>query len=177
MRRVGAWLLLLTVVSASNVLACGDKYVVLGKGVRFQRAYAASHPASILIYLRPGSRWATAENRDRLVTVLRMVGHRPQAVSTVEELQAAMATGQFDILMTEFNSVAHATETVAAAQARPTIIPLLFEPTRDERAAIERQNSCAVQVSKRNHELLTVVNDVMAQRLKGVTEACQRKRA
>ena len=57
------------------------------------------------------------------------------------------------------------------------MIPLLFEPTPEQLKVMEEKNRCAVKMSKRNHELLTVINDVIGQRLKGVTEACQRKRA
>src|SRR5438045_9314277 len=105
MRRAGVCLFVFAIGSAASVFACGDKYVVFGQGVRFQRAYAATHPASILVYLKPGTRWATPENRDRPLGVLRMVGHRPQAVSTIAEAQAAMATKQFDILLAEADSV------------------------------------------------------------------------
>jgi hypothetical protein len=176
-RRVGLLLLTLLIICASGALACGDKFVVFGQGVRFQRAYAATHPASILVYLKPGSRWTSPESRDRLLTVLRMVGHHPQAVSTVDELQAAMGTGTFDVVLTEFSTLPATTQIVSAARSRATIIPMVFEPAPPQLAELERQNTCTVQVSKRSHELLTVINDVMALRLKGVGEACQRKKA
>ena len=177
MRKLGVLLLIVALNSAATLFACGDKFVVFGQGVRFQRAYAATHPASILVYLKPGSRWTTPENRDRLLSVLRMVGHHPQAVSTVEELQAATATGTFDVLLTEFSTLPAATQAAAMSKKHPTIIPMAFEPTRAELEGFEKQNSCTVAVSKRSHELLTVINDVMASRIKGTGESCQRKRA
>ena len=167
----------LLVLSSSNVLACGDKFVVFGQGVRFQRAYAAAHPANILVYLKPDSKWASPENRERLLTVLRMVGHRPQAATTLDEFQAAIATSNYDVVLTELSSVLVANETVNAAKVHPTVVPMVFEPTRAELKEIERQNSCTVAVSRRSHELLSVINDVMGQRSKGIMEACQRKHA
>jgi hypothetical protein len=157
---------------ATTALGCGDKYVVFGQGVRFQRAYAATHPASIVVYLK-----GAADQRERLLTILRMVGHRPQPASSIDELQAAVAGGKVDIVLTESGSVPAVNDALVSATVHPTIVPLLFAPTREQIAEIERQNSCAVQVSKRNHELLTVINDAMEQRRKGVTAACQRKRA
>ena len=167
----------LAILVAASAGACGDKFVVFGQGVRFQRAYAAAHPAKILVYLQPGSKWATAENRERLLSVLRMVGHRPQAVSTADELKAAIGASDYDVVLTELSGVASATETIAAAKTRPSVIPMVFEPTRHELQEIERQNSCTVAVTRRSHELLTVINDIMDQRSKGITEACQRKHA
>lgn len=176
MRRIAICLLVACTLAGPNVLACGDKYVVFGQGVRFQRAYAAAHPASILVYLKPGSKWTTPENRERLLTALRMVGHRPDAVTTLDEMHAAVSTNRYDIVLTEFATLAEATEALAGTAVRPTVVPMVFDPSRREMAAIEKENSCAVQVTKRSHELMTVINTVMDQRGRGIAEACQRKR-
>lgn len=176
-RRLGLLLLVVCFLPCSEGFACGDKYVVFGQGVRFQRAYAAAHPASILVYLRPGSKWNAPENRERLLTVLRMVGHHPEAVTTSDELRAAAGTGKYDVVLTEFADLAQASESVATVTRRPTVVPMVFDPSRQEMAKIEQENRCAVQVTKRSHELLTVINTVMEQRSKGIIEACQRKRA
>src|ERR1700737_769798 len=133
MRKLGVLVLIVALNSVATLLACGDKFVVFGQGVRFQRAYAATHPGSILVFLKPGSRWTTPENRDRLLTVLRMVGHHPQAVTTVEELQAATATGTFDVLLAEFSTLPAATQAAAMSKKHPTIIPMAFEPPRADR--------------------------------------------
>jgi hypothetical protein len=177
MRSAVTCLVCLFLVASSSALACGDKFVIFGQGVRFQRAYAAAHPANILVYLKADSKWASPENRERLLTVLRMVGHRPQAVTSLDEFQSAIATSNYDVVLTELNSVPVANETIAAAKVRPTVVPMVFEPSRAELREIERQNSCTVAVSRRSHELLSVINDVMDQRSKGITEACQRKHA
>ena len=177
MRRIVFYLMAFGILSGSGAFACGDKYVVLGHGVRFQRAYAASHPASILVYLKTGSKWSAPENRERLLTALRMVGHHPEAVTTIDELRAAVSTNKYDIVLTEFADLAQAAENVSGATTRPTLVPMVFEPSRQEMAKIELENRCAVQVTKRSHELLSVINTVMDQRGKGIIEACQRKRA
>jgi hypothetical protein len=177
MRQIGLGLVLVCAVSAADVSACGDKYVVFGQGVRFQRAYAAVRPARILVYQEPGPKSAAPRNRERLLTVLRMVGHRPDAVATVDEMRVAVGANRYDVVLTEFTTTAEATAIAAAAPVPPTVIPMIFDPTTAERTRIERENSCAVQVSKRSHELLTVINTVMDQRSRNVTQVCQRKRA
>ncbi len=177
MRRLGLLLLVACFLPVFKGFACGDKYVVFGQGVRFQRAYAAAHPAAILVYLSPRSKWSAPENRERLLTVLRMVGHHPEAVTTIDELRAAAGTNKYDLVLTEFADFAQASESVATATRRPSVVPMVFEPSREEMSRIEQENRCAVQVTKRSHELLTTINTVMEQRSKGIIEACQRKRA
>ena len=46
--------------------ACGDKFLLLGRGVKFQRAYAAIYPASIVIYAQPQRSAAKAIRDPRL---------------------------------------------------------------------------------------------------------------
>src|SRR5579859_2530770 len=101
MQRVLSLLLLAAAAAAPETFACGDKFVAFGLGIRFERIYAAAHPGAILVYLQPGSTLAQPANRDRLVGILRLVGHRPEIVSEPEELRAAVATGEFDIILTE----------------------------------------------------------------------------
>ena len=58
-------LMVLTVVGqdARSVEACEDKFLLVGRGTRFQRAYAAIHPASIVVYAQPQRRAAKGTNR------------------------------------------------------------------------------------------------------------------
>jgi hypothetical protein len=176
MRRIAAFALASAICLTSDALACGDKYVILGQGVRFQRAYAAAHPANILLFLKSGSKWSAQENRERLVTVLRLVGHHPDTVATIGELQAALGTNKYDVILTEFGTEADVTAVARDSSVHPTVVPVVLDPTRDQMKQLQVNDACAVQLSKRSHELLTVINVVMEQRSKGVTEACERKR-
>src|SRR5712671_7842122 len=60
--------------------ACGDKFLTVGRGVRFQRAYAAIHPASILIVLPVKTVKSAAVRDSALTTALKMAGHRVETV-------------------------------------------------------------------------------------------------
>jgi hypothetical protein len=53
----------------SDVAACGDKFLLIGHGRNFQRAYNAIHPASLLIYINTKStRAATLSEPQFLAT-------------------------------------------------------------------------------------------------------------
>jgi hypothetical protein len=73
----GAVLVATVVAGVSEPLfACGDKFLLVGRGVRFQKAYAAIHPASILIVVPPKVVKNAAVRDGRLMTALKMAGHR-----------------------------------------------------------------------------------------------------
>jgi hypothetical protein len=176
MRRFAASAIAVSMFFCSDLLACGDKYVILGQGVRFQRAYAAAHPANILVFLKDGSKWSEPENRERLMTVLRLVGHHPDPVTTLAELQTALDAKRYDVILTELGTESELTPIARNAAPHPSVVPVAFEPSREQLKQLQKSDVCAVQLSKRSHELLTVINTVMEQRGRGVTEACERKR-
>jgi hypothetical protein len=176
MQKLVSILVLTTAVWTPNAAACGDKFVAFGQGIRLQRIYAATHPAAILVYLEPDSELALPANRDRLVNLLRLAGHRPQIVSTSAELRGAAATGEFDLLLTEPADAATARDAAKSAKVAPSIVQLLWEPATQDLERLDRQDECVVPVRRRSHDLLLVVNDVMDQRQKGRTVSCRRSR-
>src|SRR5262245_26367183 len=56
--------------------ACGDKFVLVGRGVEFHRAYAALYPALIVIYAKPPGRVTKAISDPQLQKDLKLSGHR-----------------------------------------------------------------------------------------------------
>src|SRR4051812_6071733 len=78
--------------------ACGDKFLMLGRGVKFQRAYAAIYPASIVIYAQP-QRHATNAIRDpRLQNELKLAGHHVAIVETEAALTQTLKSEPVDLI-------------------------------------------------------------------------------
>ena len=98
-------------------LACGDKFLMVGRGAKFQRAYASVHPGKILIYARPSTDAGAAIRDPQLHKALRQAGH---AVSVIEDwalLEAALKTAPTDVVLVD---VAEATRLQAALAIAPT---------------------------------------------------------
>ena len=178
MRRICACTIAVAAALASLdvAVACGDKYVILGQGVRFERAYAAARPATILVYIPASAKLAAPQYRERLITALRLVGHRADAVSTSDELHSAVGANRYDLILTELGTEAELAALARDAQRHPTVIPIVVDPTRDQLRKLHQRDDCVAQFSKQSHELLTTINHVMERREKGVTDACERKR-
>ena len=92
--RAGMMALLLTIVTSmsngAGIEACGDKFLLVGRGVKFQRAYAAIHPASILIYARPRTGAAMAIRDPNLQSSLKAAGHILSLVENEQALEVAL---------------------------------------------------------------------------------------
>ena len=81
---------------------------MVGRGAKFQRAYASVYPGKILIYARPSTDAKAAIRDPQLHKALRQAGH---AVSVIEDwalLEAALKTAPTDVVLVD---VAEAAET------------------------------------------------------------------
>jgi len=162
---------------SQSVLACGDKLVLLGRGIRFQRMLASKHPATILVYLSPGSGISTADREYQLRSLLKLAGHKPHAVTSAAELTTELGSGKYDVVLADYAEAATLEREVQAAKGKPALIPVVYHPTADQRAAAEKQYSCLVTPAKKNYDLLSVVDQTMVSRAENSSPICKKNRA
>jgi AmiR/NasT family two-component response regulator len=145
--------------------ACGDKFLLLGRGVNFRRAYAAVHPASILIYAQP-QRHATKAIRDpRLQNDLKQAGHRVTMVETEAALARALESDRVDLVLTDVADADRVFKAGSTSPSKPTVLPVMYEPTRDEAKAIAAQYQCRLTASDKADRYLTTIDDAMKTRI------------
>src|SRR5262245_18829243 len=94
---LGALILGETVASA-----CGDKFVRLGRGVRVGHS---KFPSRILIYMNPTSRVPAADKEFHVEAVLKAAGHKTQVAENEAEVEKALASGKYDLVLADYNDV------------------------------------------------------------------------
>jgi DNA-binding NtrC family response regulator len=148
-----------------DALACGDKLVIVGRGMRPKRA-KGSVPASILVFADPKGSMPAALDEGHLRQDLEKAGHRVRSVGSREELDSALGTGSYDLVFTDIKS-APAVETEArGATSKPTVLPTLFNPSDADLAAATKEYHCVVKAPGSQKDYLAVVNEAMALRAK-----------
>ena len=159
------------------LIACGDKLVLLGRGIRFQRMLATKHPAAILVYLRPESGISAADREYHLDSLLKLAGHKPHAVTNAAEFTKELGSNTYDLVLADYSDAAALEKEMRGSKAKPTLVPVVYNPSAAERAAAERDYSCLVAPAKKNYEMLTVIDDAMASRGEGTGIRCRKVRA
>jgi hypothetical protein len=159
-------------LSAGVLSACGDKFVVLGRATRFGQMRAAAHPASILIYNNPASRIPAAEKEYRLATTLRSAGHRPLVLQDRVQLEEAVASRDYDVVLADIADADAIEQVARAASPGTVVVPVLYNPSGAELAGAERQYSCVLKASRKNDDLLSVIDEAMKSKAKGVAANC-----
>ncbi len=156
---VGAALL-----SATAGLACGDKLLVIGRGVRFQRAYARRQ-ADLVIYSN-GTQNGAILTSARLQTTLKQAGHKLQLVEGASQLDEALKSGNVDVVLADFADVAGITQQLQSAPSKPVVLPILVKPSKAELAAAQREYKFALKASADEIQYLTAIGEAMKSRLR-----------
>jgi hypothetical protein len=164
---------LLTIASPSlqNANACGDKFLVIGRGLRYERVYAAQHPGSILIY--NDRNLVDPKASSDLENVLKKAGHKVQAVENVNAMNEALKSSKFDLVVIDLNDVAALEPQIVASPSNPAVLPVIYNRTGSEVSSAEKQYDCILKASGKNNDALKVVDAAMAEKLSGAPIKCK----
>jgi len=156
-------------VGSGVAAGCGDKFVLIGGGARINRS---KYPSRVLVYMRPDSRIPAAEKEFHLEATLTAAGHKAKVVETPAEVQTALASGKYDLVLADYNDAPELRKQCVAVSTKPAVLPLLYKPTAAELSAAEKEASCLARPSKKSSDLLAVIDETMKDRGKGIAPNC-----
>lgn len=120
-RRFGALVIILAVAMTGDLFACGDKFLVGGRGTRYQRPRNA-RAASVLIYVDPASAVGASLKKAKVESLLKLEGHRATKVQTLDQLSTVMSSGRFDVILTANNDSASVQRLLASAPDAAVVV-------------------------------------------------------
>jgi hypothetical protein len=152
------------VLGAETLSACGDKFLLVGRGPRFQRAYAAIHPASILLVLPPKSVKSAAVRDSALATALKMAGHRVDTIQLPAPLAGAFGRSKHDLVLAERADAGAVRAAVATSQTPPAIIAVVEDGPAHDTAATIDEGGYVLRTPLPLVKILNLLDDVMKDR-------------
>jgi hypothetical protein len=138
------YLVLLAVVStvvceaAVPLHACGDKLMMLGRGIRFQSKHTP-RAAAVLLYL-PESATGQALTDPKLESALREAGHTVRAVTSPADLETALQSGTFDVVLANVTHAADLEKAKGVAERNAVVLPAVYLVAPDSPAARKQQS-------------------------------------
>jgi len=150
-----ASLVILILLAAPVLDACGDKFLLVGRGLAFGRAYASVYPGSIVIYSEP----ATARERKKLHDNIRKAGHRVTLVTSAADLSARLQ--QTDIVIADMAARSAIDAQVAAMTIRPSLLYLVADSGQVRDVP---PNTGVVKNGEKPGRFLAVIEDIMKTR-------------
>ena len=126
MRQIVLVALIATAVAQGGVPldACGDKLMMLGRGIRFQSKHTP-RAASVLLYL-PESATGQPLTDPKLEVALREAGHAVRAVTSSADLEAALGSGTFDVVLANVTLAPELERAKAVAERNAVVLPAIY---------------------------------------------------
>ena len=151
--------------SAPAILeACGDKYMLAGRGLLFTDAYRAKYPGSVLIYAASGK---ASKDDAKLQAMLTKAGHRVTVVSDPNLLAATVAAVKADVVVTPLDDAGVIGPHAKAASSRPAVLPVLATGNKAEKQACKEQAfACELKAKDSPENFIVAVNSTMNERTK-----------
>jgi len=150
--------------------ACGDKLLAFGRGVRFQRAYAAARQANVVIYASGTESGATLK-APKLQTTLKQIGHKLQTVQDAAGLEQALKAGRVDVVLADVTDAAAIARQLQSATSKPVVLPVLFKPSKADLASAQKQYSFALKAPGDEVQYLVAIDEVMKSRVKAAAKS------
>ena len=152
------------VFGATDLSACGDKFLRIGRSARF-RNYAAVHPVSILVY-KPSN--ATPQGIKEFEAILKRAGHKPVVVEHGSRISQALSAAKFDVVIADYVDTMRIKEELQAVPSQPGILPILNEPTKAVAAQAEKEYRCLIKLhTMTKNDALAEIDRLMELRLNG----------
>lgn len=129
-----AFLLVAGLWGGGDLLACGDKFLVPGRGTRYQRPKNA-RAASVLIYANPATGLQAALGNLPVDSVLKHEGHRATTVGAPEQLSAIVSGGHFDVILVASADLASVEKLVGSGPDAPVVVALCVKAPGVENAS------------------------------------------
>jgi hypothetical protein len=174
-----------TVVSqgAVPVHACGDKLLMLGRGIRFQSKHTP-RPAAVLVYL-PESASGQPLTDPNLESALREAGHAVRTVTSPADLEAALRSGTFDVVLANVTHASELERAKSVAARNAVILPAIYlvaqgsqsaakQQAKADRAKASKEFAVTVEVPGRPGHYCHAVDQAMELKLKREKEASRR---
>jgi hypothetical protein len=155
--------LVLAGIGSEGVSACGDKFLMPGRGMRFQRIYAAVYPAKILLVTPPKSVKVAAIRDPRLKSALTSAGHSVHVVSAAK-LAEALASSQYDIVLAGRAEAMAMPVHPGAAVRKPSLIAVVEETGAADPVAGRAGLDAVIKAPQPLPDILRVLDDVMSAR-------------
>ena len=168
---------------AVPVHACGDKLMMLGRGLRFQSKHTP-RAAAVLLYV-PESATGQPLTDPKLESALREAGHAVRAVTTPADLESALGAGTYDVVLANVTEAPELERAKSVSERSAVVLPAIYLVTPVAQPIVKQQSKAdrdraskdftvIVDVPGRPGHYCHAVDKAMELKLKREKEAARR---
>jgi len=157
-------------LSAVDLSACGDKYLSVGRGARYQRGYVSLRPVAVAVL-----RHAASGKKDFL-SRLKMAGHRVEVMNDVAAMKTRLAASKFAVVLADYEDAAAVTASFRELAAKPLFLPVV-DAGSTHAAAAHKEYGCLLSgdTKSKQQNFLAVLDEAVESSLREKPVKCDLK--
>jgi len=149
---------------APAATACGDKLLMLGRGVKFG-SISSSYHGSIIAYLPDSALQSAAINDAQFLQNLRKAGHRLRLVRQVDALADAVRSGTYDLILVDQRDAAMVEKQVITGGLNTVVMPVVYYGAELEMTT-EATYRCVRKMAGKNSGCFATIDKAIRSKLK-----------
>jgi hypothetical protein len=157
---IAGFLLVVGAGAGSRLSACGDKFLMLSRGTRYERSPAARQASGILLYANPASELSRTLSRLAVDSMLQRAGYKPTTVSSEADLDKALLARKWDVVVVDAQDSQTISRRVQTAGG-PRVVPVLTKPTKDELTQAKKAYHTVVNTPTKSRAFVDTIEDAM----------------
>lgn len=169
-RALMAAVLVLVAATPSDMLACGDKFLVPSRGIRFQGPPLDRESATILLYASTDSALGAALKTLSVEDALRKAGYRPTTVASAADFDTRLRAARWDVLVIDLADGPEIARRLPSTAA-PIVLPVAYGTAGVSADGAKTQYQQVLKSPKKNKAFLDAVDKVIAERAKARTKS------
>lgn len=146
----------------ADLLACGDKFLIISRGTRYQRARIAGRQAAVLVYINPASALGKALENVPVDDALKKAGYRGASVASAADLERRIAEGGWDLVIADLSDGASLRGRLPQGTTAPLVMPIAFNPTKAVFDQAKKDYPKVVKGPIRSQAFLDALDDAVA---------------
>ena len=163
MRALVAAAVLALVVPPADLLACGDKFLVPGRGARFRDRAVNREAAAVLLYAPPGSGLNRTVQAQTVEASLRKAGYRPTLVTSETVFDSALHGRAWDVVVVDLADGPAIVRKLRATTA-PHVLPVAYGASKAALNEARHQYRRVLDSPTKQRAIVHAVDDVVAER-------------
>ena len=144
--------------TTNHIEACGDKFLLLGRSLKYRQTIAAAHPARVLLYTTAGSSAGQTDSNRQFAALLTLAGHTVKVADSPQSLSRALDSGRFDLIVVELADGPYVRQVIARQSGVSVVVPLIGKTTRADEAALKREYGVLLKKSAGPREAVSALD-------------------
>jgi hypothetical protein len=155
--------LLVLLALPADMLACGDKFLVPGRGARFRDRAVNREAAAVLLYAPPGSGLNRTVQAQTVEASLRAAGYRPALVTSETSFDGALHGRAWDVVVIDLADGPAIVRKLPATRT-PHVLPVAYGASKAALNEARHQYRRVLDSPTKQRAIVQAVDDVVAER-------------